>query len=119
MLTPLYEPSLEEVAGGGSRLVLWLCEPIDFDFSFRGAIADLLLALNAEAPSTCELPATTKGEDFVEGRLRWGDAEFEVYFEYNLGYLQFTSSSTPDVMRLRSVVLSNSSFKSRPPTASA
>ncbi len=96
----LRQPLQLENNAEGACLVLWLCEPFDSQFSFRVPIAEIGEILGASAPAIIDLPPGEADEDIVDGRLRWGARDFELYFERSLGYLQL-SSCAEDVIALR------------------
>ena len=81
-------------------LVLWYCEAFDRSRSFRGLISDLCGVLSKDRVVDVALPTETDWEDFVEGRLSWGAAAYDLYFEYSLGYLQFSAPSEQEIRDL-------------------
>jgi hypothetical protein len=80
----LRAPLIETQATGLSKLVLFVCEPFDERFSFRALFRELSLPV--------ELPEEEAGEDFVHGRARWNGAEYGLYFERSLGYVELESA---------------------------
>jgi hypothetical protein len=89
---------------GVASLTLWLCDPFDFGYSFRGALLRIEKALAASAPTTHSLPPREVNEDFIEGQLVWGSRTFSIYFEHALGYMQFSSPSLGDVQALQAAL---------------
>jgi hypothetical protein len=85
-------------------LTLWLCDPFDFEYSFRGALLQIEKALAAVAPTTHSLPPKEINEDFIEGQLIWGSRTFSIYFEHARGYMQFSSPSLADVQALQAAL---------------
>jgi hypothetical protein len=99
-------PEIER-KGEISSLVLWLCEPFDPEFSFRPPLAQMEKRLMG----VLELPAEEPEEDFVEGRLTWGQKVFSLYFERSLGYAEFSSPSHDDVEALLDALTSKISVR--------
>jgi len=95
----LSEPVLE-VEHGRSALVLWVCQPFDDNYSFRDLFARLTSVLEKKRPLTWTLPAEERGEDYVQGSMRWGESAFDVYYERSLGYVQFTAVANSDPSEL-------------------
>lgn len=89
---------LEPGPAGVWQAVLWLGAPFDASSPFRAALAEISEAL--DPGSILELPGQADGEDFVEGRLRLGDAEIDVCFEHALGYLALSSPSRTVIARV-------------------
>jgi hypothetical protein len=100
-LIPLLSPLEITHRDGVVDLTLWLCDPADYDYSFRGALRQIEQILARSAPTTCSLPPHEMGEDFIEGQLVWGSRTFSIYFEHALGYMSFASRSLPDVEALQ------------------
>lgn len=97
----LLRPLQRDQRDGVASLTLWLCDPSDFEYSFRGALRRIENALATSAPTTHALPPEDANEDFVEGQLTWGSRAFSVYFEHALGYLEFSSYSLANVQALQ------------------
>lgn len=72
--------------------MFWLGEAGDYDTPFRAALAQMVEALQTEAPAHVELPPQSSGEDFVEGSLVFGEVTLKTYFEFSLGYLALMSA---------------------------
>jgi hypothetical protein len=103
VIQPLRPLELDHKDGVAS-VTLWLCDPFDFEYSFRGALLQIEKALATSAPTTHSLPPKEVDEDFVEGQLIWGSRTFSVYFEHALGYMLFSSPSLADVQALEAAL---------------
>ena len=82
-------------------LVLWVCDAFDDHYSFREVLAQITALLKTHREVDMTLPPEEPAEDFVDGALRWGSIEYELYFERSLGYLQFSTpveSSVRDLL---------------------
>jgi hypothetical protein len=115
----LLQPLRFERKPDGAALVLWLCEPFDQEYSFRGALEELAQAMRAVVPDrvSYRLPAEQPVEDFVEGQLTWNDRQFDLYYERSLGYMQFSSVNVPGLEALHAILQANSSFQRTPDRA--
>jgi hypothetical protein len=87
-------------ARGRSDLVLWAGEPFDYSTPFREMLAAIAEILSQEAPTSIELPAYEDYEDFVEGRLQFGDETIRTYYEHSLSYLVLMSDSADTLRRV-------------------
>jgi len=76
------------------------------EYSFREPLAELASGLEKSGAVTINLPEPRHHEDFVDGRLTWGEKEFRVYFERSLGYLNLSSSRASDVETLATLLQS-------------
>lgn len=85
-------PRVEPDPQYGWQVVFWLGEAFDYDIPFRAALAEMVEALQMEAPARIELPPCSSGEDSVEGSLVFGEVRLKTYFEYSLGYLALMSA---------------------------
>ena len=117
VLKLLRAPTIEVIDEGGARLVLWLCEPFDFEYSFRDFLAQTMRSLSG--PVSYQLPQAQSMEDFVEGPFSWAGNEFAVYFEHSLGYMQFSSASSAATRALLAALLPNLSFEQDAPKKAA
>jgi hypothetical protein len=73
-------------------LVLWVCSAFDEHYSFRDLLAQITARLTTKRDVDMTLPPEEPAEDFIDGVLRWGPIEYELYFERSLGYLQFSTA---------------------------
>ena len=91
MIQLLSEPTLE-LERDQWTLVLWVCGWLDEDYSFRDLLAQITVSLKTKREVDMTLPPEEPAEDFVDGVLRWGSIEYQLYFERSLGYLQFSTA---------------------------
>jgi len=103
MLTLQHPPELK-VRDGAARLTLLLCDPGDWEYSFRATLSEIEQTLAKSAPTSLTLPSEEPDEDCVEGQLMWGARRFMIYFEHGLGYLEFSSISLSEIEELRSAL---------------
>lgn len=103
-MVKLLQPLQLEIKDGIARVTLWLCEPFEFHYSFRTTLSQIEQTLAKSAPTHLSLPPAEPDADFVEGQLAWGSRKFTLYFEYALGYLEFSSSSPADVQALQAAL---------------
>lgn len=85
-------PCIEPDPQYGWQVVFWLGEAFDFDIPFRATLAEMVEALQMEAPARVELPPRSSDEDFVEGSITFGEVRLKAYFEYSLVYLALMSA---------------------------
>src|SRR5215467_6642979 len=68
-------------------LVLYVGAPPDYSKPFRAILQEIAAQLSKSAHCDLRLPPQEDEEDFVEGTLKWGNDNFDVYSDYSLGYL--------------------------------
>jgi hypothetical protein len=100
----LLQPLELEYKNGTAGLMLWLCEALDTNYSFRSVLAEIENALGGAAFAAYKLPPEIPNEDFIDGSLDWGGRTYSIYFERMLGYMQFSSSSLSHVEALRDAI---------------
>ena len=103
-MVKLLQPLQLEIKDSIAHVTLWLCEPFDFNYSFRATLSQIEQTLAKSAPTHLSLPPAEPNEDFVEGQFAWGSRKFALYFEHALGYLEFSSSSLADVQALQAAL---------------
>ena len=111
LLQPL---QFDDSTPGNATLILWLCESFDFTFSFRAVLSRLESALGGPQDFVVALPPEEPGEPFVDGHLTWNNSEYELYFESALGYMQFSCSSAPNLLALKTAIAPNLQFQRTP-----
>src|SRR5690242_16433512 len=81
-------------------LVLYVGEPADPGIPFRAILQEIVAQLSKTASCNLRLPPQQDREDLVEGKIRWGNDSFEVYYEHSLGNLCLSSRDRPAIDRL-------------------
>ena len=70
------------------QLIYWLDrEAFDYSIPFRTALSEIAATLAQSKPTEVDLADFAEGEDFIEGRLIFGEDVISIYYEYSLGYL--------------------------------
>ncbi len=100
-------PEIELTEDRGWSLTLWLSLGFDYSAPFRSYVDEIASLFSEQAP-VVRLPPYEQGEDFVFGSLLIGVADFKLYLEYALGYIDISStekSSMEDLAgRLKGIV---------------
>jgi hypothetical protein len=78
---------------GGWQLILLVGDTFDYTTPFRAMLGDIAEALGRDRQNDLQLPPHEKGEDFVEGTLRFGNASLRVYYEHSLSFLALMCDS--------------------------
>ncbi len=84
---------IESDPRGGWQLILWAGDAFDYTTRFRALLGDITEAIGQDSQTDLELPPHEVGEDFVEGRLRFGSVWLGIYYEHSLSYLALMSDS--------------------------
>ncbi len=99
-------PTIKPETDGSFSVTLVLTDGFDYEFPFRGLLGDLVEALGLSGKEAkVELPAPFEDEDFIDGRIIWGDSVIQVYFEYSLGYIYFQAQNREQLEHLLNICL--------------
>jgi hypothetical protein len=94
-------PQIEPNDARGWDLILWASPGFDYSAPFR-LIVDEVANLYAERNPRVELPPHEPNEDFVTGKLTFGEDVIDLYLEYALGYISLSSRSQAVLKDLQS-----------------
>jgi hypothetical protein len=108
----LLDPLHLEYRDGNANLILWLCDALDMEYSFRAVLSEIEKVLDGPNFIAYTLPPETPGEDFIDGSARWESRTYSIYFERMLGYMQFSSPELDHVRALHDSLVPHCSKRS-------
>ena len=108
VLTVRTAPLIQPEAQGGWEFLLWFDDALrtGHTLNFRPFLDNMVAILNRSRPAALQLPDYRQDENFVSGRLQFGEHQLSVYYEDDFAaYLSIYAADRDPVVEVLAVLL--------------